>query len=290
LRALGWLAFVQNDFPAARARHEESVRLWRTLGNPEELALALLQLAGCTVDGTDPRAIAAAEEAVALAGEAGSAYAAAFSNNVLGLLAMRRSDWPAARAAFGEAAEISREAGARAPHASFVMNAAELDFRSGDFDGAAARFTEALSLFDGLGSQAPVWLVARVHMLLGDMASRSRKMDEAAAHYGEALQLSHKVGSVGAEVRSIAGLGRVAFRERAWRRAARLLGAAEALETAHQLADASRMTGSPLAAEAIVAEIRMALGEAAFAAAWAEGRALSLDEAVALALEEAAPA
>jgi hypothetical protein len=41
--------------------------------------------------------------------------------------------------------------------------------------------------------------------------------------------------------------------------------------------------------ERTVAEGRATLGEAAFAAAWTEGRAMSLDQAVAYALEETDP-
>jgi hypothetical protein len=66
-------------------------------------------------------------------------------------------------------------------------------------------------------------------------------------------------------------------------RAARLLGAADALRDA---------IGAPLppvyraAHEHDMATARTALGDAAFAAAWAAGRALALEQAVAEALAE----
>jgi hypothetical protein len=66
-------------------------------------------------------------------------------------------------------------------------------------------------------------------------------------------------------------------------RAVRLLGAAEALR---------EWVGVPLPPteqanyELLVAAIHAALGEEAFAAAWAAGRALSLEDAVSLALDE----
>ena len=66
-------------------------------------------------------------------------------------------------------------------------------------------------------------------------------------------------------------------------RACRLFGAAEALREAG---------GWPLAPahrpeyEHQVAAVRDTLGETAFAAAWAQGRALPLERALALALEE----
>jgi predicted ATPase/class 3 adenylate cyclase len=289
LRVLAWLCVVQSDFRTARVSVDESVTLWRTLREPEELALALLQLATCSTDGAGPTAIAAADEAVVLAREAGSACAAAFGRNARGLLAMRRGDLPVADAAFSEAAAIAREAGARAPHASFIMNGALVDSRSGDADAAIAKYTEALALFRGLGDHAPKWLIARTLVLRGDIAYRQRRLEEAEADYREALPLSNQVGALGEVARCLSGLGRVALRRGAFRRAARLFSAQSNLETTYRLDSAWGLTRSPQerqAADALVAETRTALGEEAFAAAWAEGSALSLDAAVALALEQ----
>jgi hypothetical protein len=68
-------------------------------------------------------------------------------------------------------------------------------------------------------------------------------------------------------------------------RAARLLGAAEALREAKgalmQPADRARQ-------ERCIAAVRTALAEGEFVAAWAEGRAMSLPQAVQYALEESA--
>ena len=66
-------------------------------------------------------------------------------------------------------------------------------------------------------------------------------------------------------------------------RAARLCGAAAALRVA---------IGAPLHPteradyERTVAALRVALGDAAYEAAWAQGQALTLEQAIALALEE----
>jgi hypothetical protein len=70
-------------------------------------------------------------------------------------------------------------------------------------------------------------------------------------------------------------------------RAARLRGAAETRR------EASSVPLSPTEQatdEIDIATIRAALGEAAFEAAWAEGRAMTLEQAVAYALDEQPPA
>jgi hypothetical protein len=81
-------------------------------------------------------------------------------------------------------------------------------------------------------------------------------------------------------------LAAVAVAQAQRERAARLFGTAEELRAAMGalLPPAERAEHDRAAAA-----IRTALGAAAFAAAWAEGRAMSLDEAVADALESHAP-
>jgi hypothetical protein len=66
-------------------------------------------------------------------------------------------------------------------------------------------------------------------------------------------------------------------------RAIRLLGADEAF---CETLGARPPVAEPADYQRAVAEGRVALGEAAFLTAWAEGRAMSLDEAVAFALQE----
>jgi hypothetical protein len=71
----------------------------------------------------------------------------------------------------------------------------------------------------------------------------------------------------------------------AWVVAARLSGAAETLRETFGI---SLHPAERVSHDQAMAAVRTGLGEAGFVAAWAEGRALSLEKAVALALEERA--
>jgi len=84
---------------------------------------------------------------------------------------------------------------------------------------------------------------------------------------------------------SLMGLGAVAGARQRPERAARLFGVAEALREAisHPLPPVNRLDY-----ERAVAAARAQLDTAAFVVAWAEGRAMTLEQAVALALEVAA--
>lgn len=77
--------------------------------------------------------------------------------------------------------------------------------------------------------------------------------------------------------------GRLACEQRAFERAARLLGSAVALHEA----TGSDMFASPSDCadhERVLSTVRTALGDDVFAAAWAEGRAMTLEQAINCAL------
>jgi hypothetical protein len=105
----------------------------------------------------------------------------------------------------------------------------------------------------------------------------------ARAHWMESLAIHRERGSKGGIAKGLEGLAAVAVAQAQPERAARLFGAAEGLREA---------MGAPLPPsdraeyDRDVAAARTALGEEAFAAAWQAGRAMSLDDAVAFALDE----
>jgi hypothetical protein len=97
--------------------------------------------------------------------------------------------------------------------------------------------------------------------------------------------MSHYLGDKHNFLTGLEGLAALAAAQAQPERAARLFGTAEGLREA---------MGAPLPPaeraehDRSVAAVRTTLGEEAFAAAWAEGRAMSRDQAVAFALTEEA--
>jgi non-specific serine/threonine protein kinase len=125
-----------------------------------------------------------------------------------------------------------------------------------------------------------------VHALgaLGHVEREAGKYARCAAYYGESLALRHARDDRFAIAQGLEDLAGLAGRRRQWERALRLLGAAEGVALA-----LGRSLPVALANEyqRTVDGARDALGEAAFAAAWAAGQALSLEQAINYALEEA---
>jgi non-specific serine/threonine protein kinase len=220
----------------------------------------------------------------------------------------------AARLDSQEALALARREGDRAAVARALLSLAEATAKDGDLDAAWSFCLEARPLFEDLGEVVGLagtleWLASiasrrgdrqAARALLEERLATCRAVGEsellihalggmghlerdegdytrARALYHESLLLRRKLGHQLALAQSLEDLAALAGRERQWERAVRLLGAAEAFcETLG--------VRPPVAVipeyERTVAEGGAALGEAAFAAAWAEGRALSLDQAI----------
>ena len=116
---------------------------------------------------------------------------------------------------------------------------------------------------------------------LGHLAKELGDFRRAAALYQESLRLRREVGDQFALAQSLEDLARLAGTQQQWERAATLLGAAEAVCTG---LGATLPVANAAEYASTVSGACSALGEKAFAAAWAEGRAMSLDDAVAFAL------
>jgi tetratricopeptide (TPR) repeat protein len=162
--------------------------------------------------------------------------------------------------------------------ASTLAEMAGIAQRRGDPRAARALLEERLAICRKLGNSDLL-----VHALgaLGNLERGEGDYARARALYQESLCLRRELGSLFALAQSLEDMAVLAGRERQAERSIRLLGACEAFcETL-----GARL---PVAVveeyERTVAEGRAALGEAAFAAAWAEGRAMSLDAAAAYAL------
>jgi non-specific serine/threonine protein kinase len=145
---------------------------------------------------------------------------------------------------------------------------------------AAARsyYEEALALNQEVGNEDGIpWVLCD----LGHVGRSQGDYNTARLHYREALVMFQKQGNKLGFAYSLEGFASLAAAQGHAERAVRLRGAAEALREA---------IGVPLPAvdraqyDHYVETARAALGEKTFAAAWAEGRKMTMEEAVAYAL------
>jgi predicted ATPase/class 3 adenylate cyclase len=260
-----------------------------------------------------------AEEALALPASSGRTAERARGLTGLGGLAYWQEDVTATRRAYEEALSIAREIGDRAAEAEGLYNLAYVPAYQGELAAAVGMIEESRAMFQDLGMRRGVadaqWVLGTIARLEGDLP-RSRELSEeslrlhrqegdrfgatdalrslgrtalaqgdlttAAARFLEALDNDEDVGNRTGMAIVLDNLAAKASAEGRHVRALRLAGASEAIKEA-----AGGHAPPPLIDLADPREAaRQALGDAAVEAAWAEGRAMTLDQVLAYARQE----
>jgi predicted ATPase len=279
--------WAQGDMETARRRAEAAVSIIRTLGPSRWLALALTRVAMYSAFSLDAARLDAvaplAAESVGLGRALDDPWALATALLGQGTVAVCRGDGETARSSLTESAVLAESIGDPWLSAPPLFFLAHLALREGDPAGARAHAERAsirhLEAGDRMNAGHTQELLGRIALQQGDAA-------RAAAHFVESLALAREVGGGRMLVRALDGVAGLAHRRGRPASAARLLGAAGALRASL----GSMRSLLPLFVDGDLPDtVRRALGEDAFAAAYEEGRALSLDAAVALALEQNIP-
>jgi tetratricopeptide (TPR) repeat protein len=199
----------------------------------------------------------------------------------LGLLARLEGDYARARAIHEENLTLCRAIGDRRGVAKALVQLGLLALRiEGDGALAAALCGEGLAISREIGDKPGMgYALAR----LGNLAWTAGDHARARTLYREGLERFREVMDRRQLATGLSFCGNLAVRGGSPRRGAQLFGAAEALDPLYRTSldpaeradcDASRAAG------------RAALGDEAFAAAWADGRVMPLEQAIALATED----
>jgi tetratricopeptide (TPR) repeat protein len=240
--------------------------------------------------------------------------------NAAGLLAFAQGNYARGKRFHREALALSQEAGDKVSRAwALVFLGGFSSGYPGEYQEAIALCEEGLALFRELGDQPGM---TRALNALGELARLEGDYERAGAVYEECLAMSRETGDRQREAIMLANLAYVAQRrgdyERAEAliiealnlckfryctatalamlagpveaqgrpdRAARLLGASEAL---FEAMGTGLHPADQFEIDRYVAAVREQLDQATFEAAWAEGRAMSLEEAIVYALGEEA--
>jgi non-specific serine/threonine protein kinase len=215
----------------------------------------------------------------------GAGEAAALRGIGHSLIGLGQESSPPDQDRFSEAGALFEDAlrqrhGIGDPHgiALAVFDLGYLALIQNDIARAAVSFAEALPLFEMSGDRRGA---AFALSNLAWVAVRQGDDPRAAPQFGRALVVFRELADREATAHLLEGIAWLIQRSGRAETAARLLGAAAGLRAADgiRLALLHREGHDPAAAET-----RAALGDAAFAAAWAAGAALPVEEAVAEAL------
>ena len=257
----------------------ESLRLARQSGDARTLAEALVAMAMTTVfTGELDGVLEWTDEAVGLAEEIGSWSAIAFVEAGLSQWEVERGNHEAAVARLSKATVAAERSGNPEAIAFTALSHGRVEGFGGRLDGARRWFAKAIDGYSQIGDEG-LLLVSRsdfAHALRSNGA-----IAEAVDLYRESLhgwQHRGNRGAIANQLESVAFLG-VAKGDHL--RAATLLAAAEAIREA---AEAPMLVFERAEYDVAVASVRERLDGPEFEAAWADGRQLGTDEAVALAL------
>jgi len=282
LGALGVLVHMQGDLVTARPLLEESEMLLRTLGSKWELAYLLRKLGQSTLqEGNLAQAVAYTQEGLALARELGDRSLTATALLTFAHIAEVQGDLTQAAARTREGLTLARELGDKALIALALQNLGYLESLQGDLPRAAARIHEGIALARALGDKLSINYALNS---LGYIALLQGNLKQAATWYREGLNQAEEIGNKTQVGWHLIGLAGVAAAQGQPVRAARLYGAAETrIDVQVSMNDVERAdyTGK-------VESVRGKLGEKIFTAAWAEGRSMMPEQA--LAAPEKAPA
>jgi non-specific serine/threonine protein kinase len=201
----------------------------------------------------------------------------AYSHLNIGLVAHNLGDLDRAQRQFRHAEQLFLEVGDEAGLGRALGSLARITHENGQLEQAVALFTECLVLFRRAHDE---WGIANALQNLGHVKLALRNTVQAEDSFRQALDVRLGLGNVLGVAESLEGFAAAAVEQNP-RRAVRLVAAADALR---------ERAGAPVPAAEhdsyteLLARARLRQRDADFATAWAEGRAMSMDEAVALAL------
>jgi predicted ATPase/DNA-binding CsgD family transcriptional regulator len=316
LYAAANLTFVQSDYEWAEALSEESLELYRQLGHQVGIAHSLYLLGTVSwARGNTTAAHSLLEEALALGREMHYMEFVADSLFSLALLTNSQGEFIRARSLFEESLAIFREAKNKRGIAHSLSQLAQVLFVSQeDQERVHSLIEESLALSQEIGFKegiaASYSLSGQVALGQGDVVTAHSLLEKSVKFYRE---MGHRYGTA----ESLAVLGKVEARQgnyavarslyeesltlsgalgEKWVVAQRLVGLGEVVAAQGHLAWAAQLWGaSEVLRDAIgvpispveladyehsVSYARVHLGEKAFAAAWAQGRSMTPEQAL----------
>jgi predicted ATPase/DNA-binding XRE family transcriptional regulator len=204
LWAAGELAFVQGDLGPAAGRFEESLALYRRLGDDAGTVSVLAELGQVArSQGDHDRARALSEEGLALARRLGDPKAAAIALGTLGRLERHRGNLEGAITLYEESLALFRRLRHEWGSAFTLANLADAALGRGELERALALGQESLSIYEALGDRSGMALAM---INLGDVAHERGEEERACDLYEEALDLYKELGNERGAARALARL------------------------------------------------------------------------------------
>jgi predicted ATPase/DNA-binding SARP family transcriptional activator len=275
------LALVQGDHEAVRRFGESSLPVLRRIGDVgEEASLLGVMSVSALAFGDGERARSLAEEGIDAAERSGEPMIGAYAGMSLGVVCAWHGDLEEAERLLRRSLDEAGRLGNIRSVANWSRILGGMVYSRGDFESAQTLIEESLALHrtldDPWGISHASSSLALVMVDAGD-ADASRRLVE------ESISIERDVWDVPGLIFNVEVCARLAASQGRDARAARLYSCASALGEAME----SRRHASEvdwIDRERDIEELRSLLGKDAFAEAWEEGRAMTMDETLDYAL------
>jgi predicted ATPase/DNA-binding CsgD family transcriptional regulator len=285
LSAAGFLTWVQGDFELARAVEDESLSIGRELGNQSHIGWALSCLGNIARSEADYgaawRCYSESRDAYQ---QAGDRWGTALSTFLLGTIAYFRGEYARARELFEESLATGRAIGDRWTMASSLGDLGDVAYREGKLRLARALSEQSIAVAREMGmARVVAWRLFN----LGRVALAQDELADARTYFHQSLSTLREPGDLTRIAVVLEGLAGLAARGNHPERAFRLVSAASAIR---ETIGAPRSPGDQADLERWLAPVRHYYDEQGRGALQAQGRAMTLDQAIEYALDEAQPA
>jgi predicted ATPase/class 3 adenylate cyclase len=281
LASMSMLSFSMGDNQTTRTEADEAISLLRSADDKSNLAFTLgFRAAADFLTGNADNAIDAAEEAIRLAEELGDNY-------ILGIVlssasrveAFAKGDFAKAYAVHDRGCDLLKEYGNRWTYAITLYGLANIAIALKEFETARKKFNLAMQIMQELGAKR------NISMIKSDLAHILRlegNYPQAMSSYRETVKEWQRIGHRAAVAHQLESIAFIAKALEQSGKSIRLLGAAEALRQKINI-DMTPQERELYNKE--VADLKANMGEKEFTSFWADGRSMTMDEAIELALE-----
>jgi tetratricopeptide (TPR) repeat protein len=314
-------AFVSKDLSVVRSLYEESLNLYRQIDDGWGIAWVLYGLGEHALFGAydHPAAHQYLKESLKLSREAGDRHRISLTLGRLGNLAVYQGNLFIAWECFYESLALGRELSDKEGMEISLFNLAEVAYGQGNYQHAEKLLEEGIAITKDLGDKG--WF-ASAQFLLGRVTRFQGDFEQAQKLHAESLAYWQEVGSYTSEslwclgelarlqknhakaysfyidglvkAKEINDLQTIAYLLEEFaalgaaqgqaKRSAGLFGAADALRAAIHIV---LFPVERVELEKNIAAARAQLSEDEFNKAWAEGRAMTMEQAIEFALQEA---
>jgi tetratricopeptide (TPR) repeat protein len=282
LRGLTRLYLSLGDNANAKRVAEEGVVLYRQSQDRRGLAFALVILAyPLGFLGERVQAEAALQESYSIARAEADVYVICRSLNMWARVILDlHHDLDLSQRYVEESLRLAREVGLRSQEAQACEILATIAIRRNDYLEAQTRFAESISIYEEIGARFNV-ILEKSNM--AHLERRHGNRISALEYYRETIIAFRDMAQNGAVSHQLECFGFIALEENKDERALQLFAAASALRKS----GSTPMTpDEQLYFEEQLTDLREKMDEIKFDSAWSKGRVMTVEQAIALALEE----